>query len=65
MVSPMVPGSTVDCPALVDGDGVWDLAVTATVAPSAANRWAMARPIPRLLPVTNAVLPWSKSFIAE
>jgi hypothetical protein len=32
-------------------------AVTTTVAPADANRWAIARPIPRLAPVTSAALP--------
>ena len=40
----LVPGSTV-------------LAVTATVAPSAAKRSAIAIPIPRLAPVTRAMRP--------
>ena len=50
MVSPMVPGSAADDPQRTDGDGLWERAVTTTVAPSAASRWAIARPIPRLLP---------------
>jgi hypothetical protein len=32
-------------------------AVTTTVAPAEAKRWAIARPIPRLAPVTRATFP--------
>ena len=34
-----------------------DRAVTTTVAPAEAKRWAIARPMPRLAPVTSAALP--------
>jgi len=61
----MVPGSAVVRPARTDGDGRCERAVTATVAPSAANRCAIARPIPRLLPVTNAVLPLSNPLTGD
>ena len=51
-------------PARMDCDGWYARAVTATVAPSAASRWAIARPMPRLLPVTKAVFPVSNWLIA-
>ena len=44
----MVPGNL--------GSGFTVLAATATLAPSRAARSAMARPMPRLAPVTNSVL---------
>ena len=50
-------------PPRVDGDGSYALAVTTTVAPSAARRCAIARPIPRLLPVTSATRPSSRAVI--
>src|SRR5690348_11051255 len=39
------------------GSGSMVRAVSATVAPSAASRWAIALPRPRLVPVTSATLP--------
>ncbi|MCY1552124.1 hypothetical protein D9M68_885010 [compost metagenome] len=36
-----------------------DVAVPTTVAPRAASSWAMARPMPRVAPVTSAILPCS------
>ena len=47
--SEMVPGSR--------GSGAAVLATTATLAPSRAALSAMARPMPRLAPVMNSVLP--------
>src|SRR5688572_926435 len=46
----MVPGRR--------GLGTEDFAAIATLAPSAAARRAMARPMPRDAPVTNSVLPF-------
>ena len=57
IVSAIVPGSAEAAPARSDSDCSYERAVTTTVAPSAASRWAIARPMPRLLPVTKAVLP--------
>src|SRR5205085_4429037 len=36
--------------------------VTATLAPSSANRWAVARPMPLAAPVTSAVFPAMERF---
>ena len=44
-------------PSYTPSPGLSVRAVTATRAPSAARRWAMARPIPRLAPVTIATRP--------
>ena len=51
-VSPIVPGSG-------EPPGSTVRAATATAAPSAPNRAAMAAPIPRLAPVTMATFPSS------
>src|SRR3954454_21083199 len=51
----MVPGSF--------GCGSAVLASSATLAPSRAARRAIARPMPRLAPVMNSVLPASESAI--
>ena len=41
------------------GEGVGLRAVMQTLAPSSTNRWAMAKPMPRLAPVTTATRPAS------
>jgi len=59
-----VPANDVAVSARTDGDTPLDRALTTTVAPSAAKRCAIPRPIPLLLPVTNAVFPANADPIA-
>src|SRR5262245_66034681 len=50
-------------PVAVASAGAPSMSTQATAAPSAARRWATARPMPEPAPVTNAVLPSKRGSI--